>query len=79
MDINDFDYELPEELIAQEPMSQRDGCRLMVLDREHGTIEHRKFHDIIEYLGPNDIMVMNDLKGNVIHAGNNITYYYYGK
>ena len=62
MDINDFDYELPEELIAQEPMSQRDECRLMVLDRELGTIEHRKFHDIIEYLGPNDIMVMNDSK-----------------
>ena len=62
MDINDFDYELPEELIAQEPMEQRDECRLMVLDREHGTIEHRKFHDIIDYLGPDDIMVMNDSK-----------------
>ena len=62
MDINDFDYDLPEELIAQEPMSQRDECRLMVLDREKGTIEHRKFHDIIDYLGPNDIMVMNDSK-----------------
>lgn len=62
MDINDFDYELPEELIAQEPMEQRDECRLMVLDREHGTIEHRKFHDIVEYLGPDDIMVMNDSK-----------------
>ncbi len=62
MDINDFDYELPEELIAQEPMSRRDECRLMVLDREKGTIEHRKFHDIIEYLGPDDIMVMNDSK-----------------
>ena len=62
MDINDFDYELPEELIAQEPMSRRDECRLMVLDRENGTIEHRKFRDIIEYLGPDDIMVMNDSK-----------------
>ena len=62
MDINDFDYDLPEELIAQEPMSQRDECRLMVLDREKGTIEHRKFHDIIDYLGPDDIMVMNDSK-----------------
>ena len=62
MDINDFDYELPEELIAQEPMEQRDECRLRVLDREHGTIEHRKFHDIVDYLGPNDIMVMNDSK-----------------
>lgn len=62
MDINDFDYELPEELIAQEPMQQRDECRLMVLDREKGTIEHRKFHDIVHYLGPNDIMVMNDSK-----------------
>ena len=62
MDINDFDYDLPEELIAQEPISQRDECRLMVLDREKGTIEHRKFHDIIDYLGPDDIMVMNDSK-----------------
>ena len=62
MDINDFDYDLPEELIAQEPMSQRDECRLMVLDREKGTIEHRKFHDIIDYLGSDDIMVMNDSK-----------------
>ena len=62
MDINDFDYDLPEELIAQEPMSQRDECRLMVLDREKGTIEHRRFHDIIDYLGPDDIMVMNDSK-----------------
>ena len=62
MDINDFDYDLPEELIAQEPMSQRDECRLMVLDREKGTVEHRKFHDIVDYLGPDDIMVMNDSK-----------------
>ena len=59
MDINDFDYDLPEELIAQEPCQERDACRLMVLDRKQGTIEHRKFHDIVDYLGPGDVLVMN--------------------
>ena len=62
MDIKDFDYELPVELIAQEPCEERDQCRLMVLDRKTGAIEHRKFCDVAEYLGPNDIMVMNDSK-----------------
>lgn len=60
MELNDFDYELPVELIAQQPSDKRDGCRLMVLNREHGTIEHRSFHDITEYLDDNDVLVMND-------------------
>ena len=62
MHINDFDYELPKELIAQRPMEQRDLCRLMVLDREKKSIEQRTFKDILEYLNPGDCLVMNDSK-----------------
>lgn len=60
MRIEDFDYELPEELIAQTPMQQRDACRLMVLDREHKTVEHRHFYDILNYVNPGDCLVLND-------------------
>ena len=60
MRIEDFDYELPEELIAQTPLDQRDSCRLMVLDRASGTIEHRHFYDILDYLDPGDCLVLND-------------------
>lgn len=60
MRIEDFDYELPKELIAQTPEEQRDACRLMVLNRAKGTIEHRHFHDIEEYLKPGDCLVLND-------------------
>ena len=60
MRIEDFDYDLPEELIAQTPLEQRDGCRLMVLDRATRTIEHRHFYDILEYLDPGDCLVLND-------------------
>ena len=60
MRIVDFDYELPEELIAQTPMEQRDKCRLMVLDREHKTVEHRHFYDILNYVNPGDCLVLND-------------------
>ena len=60
MRIEDFDYELPEELIAQTPMEQRDKCRLMVLDREHKTVEHRHFYDILNYVNPGDCLVLND-------------------
>ncbi len=60
MRIEDFDYELPEELIAQTPLEQRDACRLMVLDRESKTIEHRHFYDILEYLNEGDCLVLND-------------------
>ena len=57
---SDFFYELPEELIAQTPLYPRDSSRLMVLDRESKKIEHRIFHDITEYLRPNDTLVIND-------------------
>ena len=62
MHINDFDYQLPEELIAQRPMEERDQCRLMVLDRDSKTIEHKHFYDCLEYLQPGDCLVMNDSK-----------------
>ncbi|MFC2662468.1 MAG: S-adenosylmethionine:tRNA ribosyltransferase-isomerase, partial [Eubacterium sp.] len=48
MNIEEFDYDLPKELIAQTPMEQRDECRLMVLNRAEGSIEHRHFYDILE-------------------------------
>ena len=58
----DFYYDLPQELIAQHPMEQRDASRLMVLDRKTGSITHRRFADIIEYLNENDVLVINDSK-----------------
>ena len=58
----DFWYDLPEELIAQTPSPERDGSRLMVLDRETGAWQHRVFRDIIEYLHPGDVLVINDSK-----------------
>ena len=50
MRIDEFDYNLPEELIAQKPSEQRDNCRLMVMDRDAGTVEHKHFYDILDYL-----------------------------
>ena len=60
MKTHDFWYELPEELIAQTPLQQRDASRMMVLDRQSGAIAHRHFYDVIEYLQPGDCLVMND-------------------
>lgn len=60
MKLDEFDYELPEELIAQQPSEQRDACRLMVLHRENGSIEHRHFYDILDYLRSGDCMVLNN-------------------
>ena len=62
MNVSDFNYELPEELIAQVPIKKRDESRLMVLNREKQTIEHRTFKDIIEYLEPGDCLVRNNTK-----------------
>ena len=59
---SDFFYDLPEELIAQHPESVRDNSRLMVLSREDGSITHKRFHDIIDYLHPDDVLVINDSK-----------------
>lgn len=62
MRTDDFYYELPEELIAQEPLTDRDNCRLMVLSRTTGEISHRIFHDIIDYLNEGDCLVLNNTK-----------------
>ena len=62
MDVKDFDYELPEELIAQDPLENRSSSRLMVLDRETGEYEHKIFKDIIDYLEPGDCLVLNNTK-----------------
>lgn len=62
MKTKDFYYELPEELIAQYPMEDRSNSRLLVLDKETGDIEHRRFKDIIEYLNPGDTLVLNDTR-----------------
>ena len=59
---HDFYYDLPEELIAQFPSAERDMCRLMVLDREKGTVEHKVFRDIVDYLNPEDMLVVNSSK-----------------
>lgn len=62
MEVKEFNYDLPEELIAQTPLKKRDESRLMVLDRKERTIEHKVFKDIIEYLKPGDVLVRNNTK-----------------
>lgn len=62
MKLEEFDYELPEELIAQHPSKKRDEARLMVLNRKDRSIEHRIFKDIIDYLNPGDCLVINNTK-----------------
>ena len=57
-----FDYKLPEELIAQEPIPERDQSRLLVLHKKTGDIEHRRFVDIVDYIQPGDLMVLNDTR-----------------
>ena len=59
MRTDDFDYQLPDELIAQAPADPRDSCRLLVLDRKTGSVEHRRFTDILDYLEPGDLLVAN--------------------
>ncbi|WP_457628171.1 tRNA preQ1(34) S-adenosylmethionine ribosyltransferase-isomerase QueA [Persephonella sp.] len=60
--LSDFDYHLPKELIAKYPVEPRDSCRLMVLDRKDGSIQHRIFRDIVDYLEEGDTLVLNDTK-----------------
>ncbi|MBR3210044.1 MAG: tRNA preQ1(34) S-adenosylmethionine ribosyltransferase-isomerase QueA [Bacilli bacterium] len=62
MKTEDFDFYLPEELIAQTPLKKRDSSRLLVLDKETGLIEHKHFTDIIDYLNKGDTLVLNDTK-----------------
>lgn len=62
MKVSEFDFYLPEELIAQHPLKQRDSSRLMVLDKKTGEIEHKIFHDVINYLNPGDTLVLNNTR-----------------
>ena len=59
MRTDDFDYPLPDSLIAQVPCEPRDACRLLVLDRKDGSVEHRRFTDLVDYLEPGDLLVAN--------------------
>lgn len=60
--ISEYDYELPKELIAQKPSEKRENCKMMVLDRNEQSIEHKHFYDITEYFGENDVIVLNNTK-----------------
>ena len=62
MKTSDFYYDLPEELIAQDPLEDRSGSRLLFLDKETGKTEHHIFRDVIDYLNPGDCLVINDTK-----------------
>ena len=62
MKTDDFDYDLPERCIAQEPAAVRDACKMLVMDRETGALEDRIFRDIIEYLEPGDVLVANETR-----------------
>lgn len=62
MKVSDFDFYLPEELIAQHPLEKRDESRLMVLDKKTGEIEHKRFYDIIDYLNKGDTLVLNNTR-----------------
>lgn len=62
MSLHDYYYDLPEELIAQDPLEDRSSSRLMILDKESGKVEHHVFKDIIDYLNPEDCLVINDTK-----------------
>lgn len=62
MDVKDFYFDLPEELIAQDPLKDRSSSRLLVLDKDTGRVQHKVFRDIVEYLRPGDCLVINDTK-----------------
>ena len=81
MKVTDFDFYLPKELIAQHPLEKRDQSRLMVLDRNTGEIEHKKFYDIIDYLEKGDTLVLNNTRvmparliGEKEHTGGKIEF-----
>ena len=62
MKTSEFDFELPQELIAQTPLAKRSASRLLVLHRSTGAIEHRHFYDIVDYLKPGDVLVRNNTR-----------------
>ncbi len=67
-----FDYAFPKELIAQHPPVERDGSRLMVLDRKTQTWEHRIFRDIVDYLNPGDLLIMNNADADLVAFGEDL-------
>lgn len=76
---SDYYFDLPKELIAQDPCMQRDNCRMLVIDRKTGALEHKVFHDIIDYLEPGETLVLNNTKviparllGTKIDTGANV-------
>ena len=62
MNINDFDYDLPQELIAQTPLKNRSDSKLMVLNKDNGDIKHDYFYNITNYFNKGDVLVLNDTK-----------------
>ena len=62
MNVKDFNFDLPQELIAQDPLEDRSSSRLLVLDKKTGKTQHRIFKDIVEYLRSGDCLVINDTK-----------------
>ena len=62
MNVKDFYYDLPQELIAQDPLKDRAGSRLLILEKQTGQIQHRHFQEITEYLRPGDCLVLNNTK-----------------
>jgi len=62
MNLSDFDYNLPEELIAQTPIAKRDNSKLLILDKNNGNIKHQTFSDILNELNNGDVLVLNDTK-----------------
>ena len=75
MELKEFDYNLPEELIAQVPIKNRDESRLLVLDRKKQKMEDKIFRDIIDYLEPGDCIVRNNTKLNVFVEFHSLTGY----
>ena len=78
MKLSDFEYNLPKELIAQDPIKKRDESRLLVIDKKTGELSHHIFKDIINYINPGDTLVLNETKviparliGNIVGANNN--------
>ena len=62
MDVKEFWYDLPQELIAQDPLEDRASSRLLVLDKKNGEISHKHFYDIVDYLNEGDCLVLNETK-----------------
>jgi len=62
MKLSNFNFDLPESLLAEFPAENRDEARLMVVNRKEGTIEHKLFKDIVDYFGEGDVMVLNNTK-----------------